>query len=296
MKSAVVVLCLLYSIASFAQGNAKWRSWNEPVEPFRIVGNVYSVGAREVSSFLITSPQEHILLDGGFMQTAAIIRDNILKLGFKPQDVKYLVGSHAHFDHAGGLAQLKQWTGAKVAASREDGALMERGGRGDFAFGDKLTFPAVAPGRILVDGDIVSVGDARLVAHLTPGHTKGCTTWTTEAEEDGRSYHVVFLCSTSVPGYTLLHNAAYPNIVNDYQGTFAYLKSLPCDVFLAPHGSMFRLIEKLAARKNAVGRNSFIDVGEFQAFVDRSKRQFEEELKRQERVGEARAGTCHNPR
>jgi metallo-beta-lactamase class B len=139
MKSAVVVICLLYSVWSFGQANATWRSWNEPVEPFRIVGNVYYVGAREVSSFLITSPQGHILLDGGFVESAVIIRDNIRKLGFKPEDVKYLVGSHAHFDHAGGLAQLKQWTAARFVASREDGALMERGGHGDFAFGDKFT-------------------------------------------------------------------------------------------------------------------------------------------------------------
>lgn len=281
MKSAVAFICFLCSVCSFGQANATWRSWNEPVEPFRIVGNVYYVGAREVSSFLITSPQGHILLDGGFAESAPIIRDNIRKLGFKPEDVKYLVGSHSHFDHAGGLAQLKQWTGAKFAASREDGVLMERGGRGDFAFGDKFTFPAVVPDRILADGESVSIGNARMIAHLTPGHTKGCTTWTTNAEEKGRSYHVVFLCSTSVPGYDLVHNAGYPNIVNDYRGTFAYLKSLPCDVFLAPHGSMFRLSEKFTARKNDGERNPFIDVGEFQAFVDRSKREFEEELKKQ---------------
>lgn len=279
MKSAVIVICFLYSVASYGQANATWRSWNEPVEPFRIVGNVYYVGAREVSSFLITSAEGHILLDGGFAETAAIIRDNIRKLGFKPEDVKYLVSSHAHFDHAGGLAQLKQWTGAKFAASREDGALMERGGHGDFAFGDKFTFPAVVPDRILADGDVVSVDDARMVAHLTPGHTKGCTTWTTEVGENGRAYHVVFLCSTSVPGYDLVHNEGYPDIVKDYRSTFAFLKTLPCDVFLAPHGSMFGLSEKMAARK--AGRNPFIDAGELQALIERSKREFEEELRRQ---------------
>lgn len=280
MKSAVILLCFLCSVASFGQANATWRSWNEPVEPFPIVGNVYYVGAREVSSFLITSPEGHILLDGGFEESAAIIRNNIRKLGFKPEDVKYLVSSHAHSDHAGGLAQLKLWTGAKLAASREDGALMERGGHGDFAFGDRFTFPAVVPDRILADGDVVSVGDAKMFAHITPGHTKGCTTWTTEAQENGQRYRVVFLCSTSVPGYKLVHNSDYPNIVDDYRSTFAYLKSVPCDVFLAPHGSMFGLSAKMAARN--AKRSPFIDAGELQAFVDRSKREFEEELKRQE--------------
>jgi metallo-beta-lactamase class B len=282
MKTAVVVVCLLYSLVSFGQADATWRSWNEPVEPFRILGNVYYVGAREVSSFLITSPEGHILLDGGFVETAAIIRDNIRKLGFKPEDVKYLVSSHAHFDHAGGLAQLKEWTGAKFVVSREDAVLMQRGGHGDFAFGEKFVFPAVAPDRILADRDVISVGRARMVAHLTPGHTKGCTTWTSEVEENGRSYHVVFLCSTSVPGYRLIHNAGYPNIVEDYRSTFALVKTLPCDVFLAPHGSMFGLTEKMAARK--AGSNPFIDSGELRAFVEQSEREFEEELRKQTRL------------
>jgi metallo-beta-lactamase class B len=282
MKSLVLVICLLSSIWTFAQANPTWRSWNQPVEPFRVIGNIYYVGAREVSAFLITSPGGHILLDGGFVESAAMIRDNIRKLGFKPEDVKYLLNSHAHFDHAAGLAQLKQWTGARVAASREDGALLARGGHGDFAWGDKLTFPAIAPDKIIAEGDTVSVGGARMMAHLTPGHTKGCTTWTTDAEENGRRFHVVFLCSTSVPGYKLLHNPDYPNIVEDYRGTFALLKVLPCEVFLAPHGSMFRLSEKLAARKVDAKRNPFIDTGEFQAFVDRSKQEFEEELAKQQ--------------
>jgi metallo-beta-lactamase class B len=121
-----------------------------------------------------------------------------------------------------------------------------------------------------------------MIAHLTSGHAKGCTTWTTETDENGRRYHVVFLCSTSVPGYKLVHNSDYPNIVDDYRSTFAYLKSLPCDVFLAPHGSMFGLSEKIAARKRDPEHNPFFDAGEFQAFVEWSKQEFEEELRKQE--------------
>jgi metallo-beta-lactamase class B len=264
------------------QSDPTWRSWNQPVEPFRIIGNIYYVGASDVTSYLITGPRGYILLDGGFVETAPMIRDNIRKLGFKPEDVKYLINSHAHFDHAAGLAQLKEWTGAQFVASREDGALMARGGHGDFAWGDKLTFPPLPPDRIVADGDTVKIGDAIMTAHLTPGHTKGCTTWTTEAEENGHRYHVVFLCSTSAPGYTLVNNANYPNIVEDYRRTFAYLKSLPCDVFLAAHGSFFSLTEKRAALKGYPKHNPFIQPGECRAFVERSQRDFEKELKEQQ--------------
>src|SRR5215831_4170076 len=190
MKLAFFVGVLLSSY-SFGQADPTWRSWNQPVEPVRIVGNIYYVGASDVASYLITTPQGHILLDGGFPETAPLIRDNIRKLGFKPEDVKFLLSSHAHSDHAGGLAQLKQWTGAQFVVSREDGAQMARGGHGDFAWGDKFTFPPLQPDRIVADGDTVSIGDAVMTAHLTPGHTKGCTTWTTNVEENGHRYHVV---------------------------------------------------------------------------------------------------------
>lgn len=284
MKSALCVVTLLFSVCLFGQSNPEWRSWNQPVQPFRIIGNIYYVGASDVTSFLITSPQGHILLDGGFVETAPMIRDNIRKLGFKPEDVKYLINSHAHFDHAAGLAHLKNWTGAKFVASREDGALIARGGRGDFAWGDKMTFPAVRPDRIIQDGETLSVGGVAMTAHLTPGHTKGCTTWTTEAAENGHRYNVVFFCSTSAPGYKLVNNANYPNIVEDYRQTFAKLKLLPCDVFLAPHGSFFHLSEKRAAMTAHPKRNPFIVSGEFQTFLEQSQREFEAELQKQQRA------------
>jgi len=284
MKSTFCVITLLFSLCLFGQSNPQWRSWNQPVQPFRIIGNIYYVGASDVTSFLITSPQGHILLDGGFVETAPMIRDNIRKLGFKPEDVKYLINSHAHFDHAAGLAQLKKWTGAKFVASREDGALIARGGRGDFAWGEKMTFPAVRPDRIIQDGETLSVGEVTMTAHLTPGHTKGCTTWTTEAAENGHRYHVVFFCSTSAPGYKLVNNANYPTIVEDYRQTFAKLRLLPCDVFLAPHGWFFHLTEKRAAMMANPKRNPFIVPGEFQMFLDQSQREFEAELQKQQRA------------
>jgi metallo-beta-lactamase class B len=283
MKSVLPIVIVLSSLCSLAQSNPIYRSMNQPVEPFRIIGNIYYVGASDITSYLITSPHGNILLDGGFVETAPIIRDNIRRLGFRLEDVKFLLNSHAHLDHAGGLAQLKQWTGAQFVASREDGALAARGGRGDFAWGDTLTFPPLTPDRIVADGDTVSIGDTTMTAHLTPGHTKGCTTWTTEVEENGHSYHVVFLCSISAPGYKLVDNANYPNIVEDYRKTFAELKLLPCDIFLGSHGSFFNLTEKAAALKAGPRQNPFINVGEFQAFVESSEKDFEAELKEQQK-------------
>ncbi|MGZ4788057.1 MAG: subclass B3 metallo-beta-lactamase [Terriglobales bacterium] len=281
MKSTLLVVVLLSSILSFAQSDPTWRSWNQPVEPFRIVGNIYYVGASDIASYLITSPQGHILLDGGFVETAPMIRDNIRKLGFKVEDVKVLLNSHAHFDHAAGLAQLKQWTGAKFVASRADGDQIARGGHDDPMWGDKLLFPPTRPDRFISDGETVSVGDTVITAHLTPGHTRGCTTWTTGAVEGGQRYHVLFLCSVSAPGYKLVNNPKYPNIVEDYRHTFTYLKTLPCDVFLAAHASFFHMAEKRAEQKRDPGHNTFIDPEEFRKFIDDSEREFEAQLQKQ---------------
>lgn len=282
MKVVLFVLSLFCSIVLSAQSDPTWRSWNQPIEPFHIVGNVYYVGASDIASYLITTPDGHILLDGGFVETAPMIRDNIRRLGFRPQDVKYLISSHAHSDHAGGLAQLKAWTGAKFVASREDGALIARGGRGDFAWGDKFTYPALQPDRTIADGETLAIGGTVLIAHITPGHTKGCTTWTMQIGENGKQYNVVFFCSTSAPGYKLVDNPNYPKIVDDYRKSFSYLETLPCDVFLAPHGSFFDLKEKVRALKLHPEHNPFIDRTEFKKFLATSRAGFEAELKKQQ--------------
>jgi metallo-beta-lactamase class B len=282
VKLFVLAVAVLASLAALGQSDPTWRSWNQPVEPFRIVGNIYYVGASDVASYLIVTPKGDILLDGGFVETAPMIRDNIRRLGFKPEDVKYLLNSHAHFDHAAGLAQLKQWTGAQFVASRADGDQIARGGHDDPMWGDKYLFPPVKPDRYIADGDTVTMGDTIMTAHLTPGHTQGCTTWTTDAMENGKRLHVVFLCSVSAPGYRLVENPKYPNIVNDYRKSFALLKTLPCDVFLGAHGQFFHLKEKRAAMKANPAVNPFIDPKEFRAFVEAAEHDFEAELKQQQ--------------
>lgn len=284
MKSVLLLTILFASLGTFAQSDPTWRSWNQPVEPFRIVGNIYYVGASDIASYLITSPQGHILIDGGFVETAPMIRDNIRKLGFKVEDVKYLLNSHAHFDHSAGLAQLKQWSGAKFVASRADGEQIARGGHDDPMWGDRFLFPPLRPDRYVGDGETVSVGDVIMTAHLTPGHTKGCTTWTTTASEDGHRYNVLFLCSVSAPGYKLIDNSKYPNIVSDYQHTFAYLKTLPCDVFLAAHASFFHMAQKRAELQADPRHNPFVDSKEFPQFIGQAQRDFNAQLEKERRA------------
>jgi metallo-beta-lactamase class B len=279
---SIVIAALLLCTTCFGQSDPTYRSWNQPVEPFRIVGNIYYVGASDITSFLITSPKGHILLDGGFEETVPQIRDNIRKLGFKVEDVKYLLSSHGHFDHAAGLAELKRLTGAKFVVSKEDGGLIARGGKGDPNFGDSAPFPPTQSDRTIKDGETVRVGGAIMTARITPGHTKGCTTWTTQVEKNSHRYDVVFVCSTSAPGYKLVNNPKYPHIVDDYRHTFARLKTFPCDVMLGAHGGFFDLSRKRAALMKNSASNPFVNPQDYRDYLARSEAEFENELKRQQ--------------
>lgn len=261
-----LICALLLATPLLAQPDPVSRSWNQPVEPFRITGNIYYVGASEITSFLITTPKGHIVLDGGFVETAPMILANIRKLGFDPKDVRILINSHAHYDHVGGLAELKRVTGATFYASRRDVAQLARGGTDDPQFGDRFLFPPVMADRLVDDGTRVSLGGVTLVAHLTPGHTPGCITWTTRAG----NRDVVFVGSSSVPSeYRLVGNPLYPNAVEDYRTSFRKLKSLPVDVFLASHGNFFGLAEMIAKKKPFAGEK------EYREFVEASEERFE---------------------
>jgi metallo-beta-lactamase class B len=264
------------TLASFAQkDNATRSAWNQPVAPFHIIGNIYYVGAAGVASYLITTPSGHILLDGALPETAPQIEKNIAALGFKLTDVKFLLNSHAHYDHSGGLAELKKASGAQMIASRADGAILQRGGppgRPTWAF------PPVKVDRFVNDGDTVELGGTRLTALLTPGHTPGCTTWTMPVMNEGKRLNVVFFCSTSVVE-PLSNNKDYPGIVADYRRTFDRLKMLPCDVFLGPHPGFFNMDQKRARMKPGAP-NPFIDPAEFHNYVLQSEQAFEVELKK----------------
>jgi metallo-beta-lactamase class B len=267
-------LLLLLSLAcrvAFGQNSAEQRAaWNQPVKPFKIIGNVYYVGAANVSSFYIKTSAGAILLDGGLPETAPVIEKSIADLGFSIQDVKILLNSHAHYDHCGGLAALKKASGARMLASEPDARVLVSG-QGQFG-----AFPGVRVDRIIKDAETVKLGGVMLTAHLTPGHTKGCTTWTMPVTESGKTYQVVFYCSTSVVD-KLVNNAAYPNIVSDYEHSFAELRKLPCDVFLAPHAGFFHLEEKRRALERGK-LDAFVDPTEMARFVDESEQEFRKQL------------------
>ena len=256
-------------------------TWNDPVPPFRIADNLYYVGAADIASYLIVTDAGLALIDGGFPATAGQILANIKTLGFDPKAVKILFSSHAHFDHAGGLAEIKAATGALLYASAEDGALMRRGGKGDFFLGDRYPYPPVTPDRTLADGQKVLIGDVTLTAHLTPGHTKGCTTWTLPVRVDGQVKQALVLCSLSIlPGYKLVGDPAYPAMGDDFAHSYATLKTLPCEVFLASHGQFFGLTEKRAAMRPDAP-NPFVDPAGCKTYFDAKEAEFQAELKRQ---------------
>jgi metallo-beta-lactamase class B len=261
---------------------------NAPVEPFRIADNLYYVGSSDLGVYLVTTPAGHILIDGGYESTAPLVEASIVKAGFKVQDVKILLNTQAHGDHAGGLAALKKRTGAKLMVSAADADVIERGGTRDFSLGDSLTFPAATVDRRLKDGDTVTLGGATLTARLTPGHTMGCTTWTFDTTDRGRTLHVVDLGGLSILDKTRVSGMpAYPGITKDYERTFATLKALPVDIFIGAHASYYGGMEKAArAKADPAGPNPFIDPEGFRKWVDAAERKFRDQLAR-ERAGKA---------
>jgi metallo-beta-lactamase class B len=275
VRSGLIALlaALTITAVAHAQANESSRNMNQPVEPFHIIGNIYYVGASDITSYLIVTPAGDILLDGGFVETAPMIEANIQKLGFKLSDVKYILSSHEHLDHAGGISELQRATGARFVAIEQEVPGLTRG----------TSFPAAKPDRVIHDGDTVKIGTEVMTAHWTPGHTRGCTTWTTAVDDGVRVYHVVFVGSASVlPMYKLIDKAGapatYPGIDQDYEKTFQVLRSLPCDVFLASHGSFYSLADKRGVMGKKPAQNPFIDPWGYQAYILHTEADFQKEL------------------
>jgi metallo-beta-lactamase class B len=281
MLVRTVILALTFCTGVLAQIAPEWK---EPFPAHRIVGNVYYVGSKALASYLITTSQGNILINSNLESSAPQIKESIEKLGFKFSDVKILLISHAHWDHDAGSARIKQLTGAKYMVMEGDVPVVESGDKADFQYGKVASnlYPPAKVDRVLHDGDEVKLGDTVLVAHLTPGHTKGCTTWTMKAQENGKSYDVVIVGSTSVnPGYKLVNNAAYPQIAQDYVRMFRVLKLLPCDVFLGAHGAFYGMEAKFARVKDG-GANAFVDPEGYKKFVADKEQEFRAELKKQQ--------------
>ena len=267
--------------AALAQGPANWTA---PHEPFRIGDNLYYVGTAGLGAYLLTSPQGHVLIDGAMPTSAKMIEANIERLGFKPGDVKVLLNTHAHFDHAGGLAELKKDTGAKLYAAAGDRQALETGTYVGSEDVKAFDFAPVKVDHVLKDGEQVRLGSIVLTAHLTPGQSGGCTTWTFPVKVDGAERQALLYCSTSVAANRLVSKAKgpqYPGIVADYETTFAKLKTLQADVFLAPHAEQFGLSAK-RAKLAAGGPNPFVDPGELQRTVAASEAAFRADLAKQQ--------------
>jgi metallo-beta-lactamase class B len=280
MKVGLAASFLVLTCASSAQAFDIPKEWTAPQKPFRVIGNTYYVGTQELAAYLLVSPTGDVLIDGTLAENAPLIEKNIRTLGFKLSDIKLILNTHAHFDHAAGLAQLKKDTGARFDASAADKPILERG---YITFGPTANdhFPPVKVDHVVKDDETLHVGGVAITAHLTPGHTPGCTSWTWNETEGGKTYSVIDVCSLTVAGNPLVNNTAYPQIVSDYRSSMAKLKAMHADVFLAPHASFYDPQKKLAARKEA-GPNPFIDPAALQDFVAKCEVAFDKELARQE--------------
>jgi metallo-beta-lactamase class B len=264
-----ILALLLLAASAFAQ-----RSWNTPFPPHKVIGNVYFIGSKELASYLITTPEGHILINSDFESTIPLLRSNVEKLGFKFSDIKIILGSHAHGDHMEGDALLKEYTGAKVMAMEQDVAalkLMKPGGK---------EHPI---DRVLKDGDKVTLGGTTLTANLTAGHTAGCTSWTFQAEDAGKKYNVLVVCSVGVNAdYQLVGpKRNYPAIVEDYRKSYARLRSMNVDVFLGAHPNFYDMEAKYAKLASG-GPNPFIDPAGLKSYVDQKEREFNAMLQKQQ--------------
>jgi metallo-beta-lactamase class B len=231
--------------------------WNKPQRPFRVYGNTYYVGPHGLSSLLLTSKAGHVLIDGALPESVPQIVANIRALGFRIEDVKLIVNSHVHFDHGGGIAELQRLSGARVAASPwSAGVLTKTGvGKGDPQFGAVAPLALVPRADTLRDGQTLRVGDIRLTAHFTPGHTPGGTSWTWESCEEKRCLNLVYsdsMTPVSAEGFRFSDSREYPNAVQDFAKSFAFLRATPCDILLTSHPDASGLWQHLEGRERGV--------------------------------------------
>src|SRR6201995_2141364 len=254
--------------------------WTTPFEPFQLIGNIYYVGTDGIAVYVTKTSQGLILMDSALPQSTGMIKDNIAKLGFKLADVKYILNSHAHFDHTGGFAEIKKETGAELIAGERDKPLLE----GGYYPGDEkdadLAFPPVKVDRAVKEGDVVTLGDTTLTAHSMPGHSPGCTSWEMTVKDGGQDRDVLFFCSGTVALNKLVGQPTYPGIADDYRSTFAKAKALKVDVLLGPHPEVYGMQAKPAQMKDGAP-NPFVQPREVQTYVSGLEADFDKQLAKQ---------------
>jgi len=272
-----LILALAFFVAAPVQAWSQ-NGWDDPFAAHQVMDNLYFVGTGGLGTFLITTPDGHILINTDFERTIPMIERSMAVLGFELADIKIILGSHAHGDHQAADVFLRERTGAQLMIMAEDVDAWLRMNRG--AGEDAID-------RVLHDGEEVTLGGTALVAHLTPGHTPGCTSWGMELEENGQTYNALIVCSFGVnAGYNLIDNPNYPNQADDYRMTFAKARAMPVDVFLGSHGSFYGLRgkhETLQSRSEG-DPNPFVDRAGFLSYVDRYEQRFQASLEEQLRT------------
>jgi metallo-beta-lactamase class B len=286
LKPIAVAACAAAVFAQARSAPAQNEAWTRPFPPFRMIGNIYWVGSYDLSTYLITSPQGHILINTGVGDTAQKIKTGVEQLGFKMSDVKVLTATHGHYDHVAGMAELKRMTGAALVISEPDKELLESGGKADFRFGETpgARFEPATVDRTFTNGETISVGTTTLTAHLSAGHTKGATSFTTEVRENGKTYRVVIANMASInPGVKVTGMPGYPGITKDYANTFMMQKEMKIDVWLASHAGQFRMHDKYKPG-DPYNPDRFVDPKGFLEAVQRLEKNYLDQLAK-ERAG-----------
>ena len=288
MRKLTAALCALALFAPAAKAQtikdflaAVMVKWTAPFEPFQLIGNIYYVGTDGIAVYIIKTSQGLILMDTAMPQSTGMIKDNIAKLGFKVADIKYILNTHAHLDHTGGFAEIKKETGAQLVAGERDKALLE----GGYYPGDEknadLSFPAVKVDRAVKEGDKVTLGDTTLMAHETPGHSPGCTSWEMTVKDGSQDREVLFFCSGTVALNRLVGQPTYPGIVDDYRATFAKAKAMKIDVLLGPHPEVYGMQDKRAQQIKDGSSNPFVKPGELTTYATGLSEDFDKQLAKQ---------------
>jgi metallo-beta-lactamase class B len=274
---------LVFAISILGQPATIPESWTRPLTPHRIIGNIYYVGTYDLTSFLITTAQGHILINTGLADSTPLIRKNIEDLGFKFADIKILLTTQAHFDHVAAMAEVQRLTGAKMVATVRDTPALKDGGKSDFLMGPNSAswFTPVKVDGAIKDGQKITLGGAELTAHLHPGHTPGSVSYTTSIAEGGKTYRVLIANLPNInPGTVLVGNPKYPEIVQDFEHTIAAQKAMSCDVFLASHAQHYGLHDKYKPG-DPYNPERFVDPAGYRAAVERYEKAFRQQLEKE---------------
>jgi metallo-beta-lactamase class B len=272
------VALVIMAATMFTHAQDQRAQWNAPQAPFRVFGNTYYVGPHGLSSILITSSSGHVLIDGALPESAAVIVDNVRRLGFRIEDVKLILNSHAHYDHAGGLGELQRLSGARVAATLPSARVLQQGRSGpdDPQYGTLPDMARIDQVEPVSDGQTLRVGSLELTAHATGGHTPGGTSWTWKSCENDRCVDVVYVDSVtavSADGFAFTRSKEYPTALRDFEKSFAFLEATPCDLLLTPHPEASDLWGRLAKRDQG-DRDALIDAGACRRFSEAARRRF----------------------